>query len=86
MQGSKDNSNSRNASSPCRPWDAFVWSSARPENVQSMVAEAFGEFARPGSKDNGHLLGVWNRSHMGLSPQEFSAFCLLCRVQCRAAH
>ncbi len=27
------------------PWQAFVWSSARPENVASMVEDVFGEHA-----------------------------------------
>jgi hypothetical protein len=73
-----------------RPYEAFVWSSAQPENVWAMVETAFGEYAHavspnpkvstqakqdlasiPAPDRPGRLLGVWNRTSLGLSSAEF---------------
>lgn len=59
-----------------RPFEAFVWSSAQPDNVASMVNAAFQEFAlpvQPGTQeaDKGHIIGIWNRSHMDLTKEQY---------------
>ncbi|CAJ0749320.1 1767_t:CDS:2 [Entrophospora sp. SA101] len=42
----------------------MTWSSARPENVDLMVEEAFGDFRK-------HLLAVWGRDTFGMTEQEY---------------
>ena len=71
--------------SALRPWSVFVWSSAQPHNVRSMVEMGFGpryiqgvwqaeakksSLARAKSGE-GRLLGVWARDKMGLSESDY---------------
>jgi hypothetical protein len=73
-----------------RPWEAFVWSSAQPDNVRAMVELGFGKKYTAGiwtfesyedkmERNNtgaGKLLGVWARDKMGLTPSQYSGSCL----------
>ncbi|ORX36371.1 hypothetical protein BD324DRAFT_676275 [Kockovaella imperatae] len=72
------------SSIPIRPWSAFVWSSAQPHNVRSMVETAFGKYSetvwntesRQSRQDRqkrgeGRLLGVWARDKMGLDESDY---------------
>lgn len=68
-----------------RPWEVFVWSSAKPHNVRTMVEKAFGERWIKGvwdaeslegrndrlSQGEGRLLGVWARDKLGLSAVDY---------------
>ena len=70
----------RNAS---RPWEVFVWSSAQPHNVRTMLESTFdpehikglwGDKLNEDELDlseDGKVLGVWARDKMGLSDQEY---------------
>lgn len=69
-----------------RPWDAFVWSSAQPDNVRAMVELGFGKKYTGGlwgwekyedriareEAGVGKLLGVWARDKMGLTASQYS--------------
>jgi hypothetical protein len=55
-----------------RPWEVFVWSSAQPHNVRTMLESTF---------DPEHIKGIWGdqknvwaRDKMGLSDQEYCEF------------
>ncbi|KAK4688169.1 hypothetical protein P7C73_g1940, partial [Tremellales sp. Uapishka_1] len=68
-----------------RPWEVFVWSSAQPHNVRSMVEKAFGprwiegvwdeeDMGRKNDREKGgegRLLGVWARDQMGLDEADY---------------
>jgi hypothetical protein len=76
-----------------RPYEAFVWSSAQPDNVWSMVNASFGEHGdsirpqkairekayraladTPPQDRPGRLLGVWDRTSLGLSSADFGQY------------
>lgn len=51
-----------------RLWlDTMVWSSAKPNNVDAMVVEAFGD-------DRDGLVAVWARDTLGLNVQEYCTY------------
>jgi len=66
-----------------RPWEVFVWSSAQPHNVRTMLESTFDPEHIKGLwgdevnedeidlDDGGKVLGVWARDKMGLSDQEY---------------
>jgi len=66
-----------------RPWEVFVWSSAQPHNVRTMLESTFDPEHIKGLwgdevnedeidlEDGGKVLGVWARDKMGLSDQEY---------------
>lgn len=66
-----------------RPWEVFVWSSAQPHNVRTMLESTFDPEHIKGLwgdelnedeidlQDGGKVLGVWARDKMGLSDQEY---------------
>jgi hypothetical protein len=68
-----------------RPWEVFVWSSAKPHNVRPMVEKAFGERwiegvwepEDPEAREDRHetgegrLLGVWARDKLGLTAVDY---------------
>ncbi len=60
-----------------RPWECFVWSSAMPPSCSDMVEKAFKERSNLGPVSTkvkhrpGKLLGVWTRSEMGLSLEQY---------------
>lgn len=71
-----------------RGYEVFVWSSAQPHNVRTMVETAFGPRwiegvynAEKGNKEDagrlegeGRLLGVWARDMMDLNPHDYGEF------------
>ena len=72
-------------SSRTRPWEVFVWSSAQPLNVRTMVELGFGtkwiegvwdsesrhSKAEREKRGEGRLLGVWARDKMGLNEADY---------------
>lgn len=70
---------------PIRPLEAFVWSSAQPLNVRGMVELGFGtkwiqgvyeeenadEKRKRELRGEGRLLGVWARDKMGLNTADY---------------
>lgn len=70
---------------PNRPWEVFVWSSAKPHNVRAMVEKGFGPKWSQGiwtqesetkrrrrmETGEGRLLGVWARDRLGLTEVDY---------------
>ena len=68
-----------------RPWEVFVWSSAQPVNVRTMVELGFGtkwiegvwdsesrySKAEREKRGEGRLLGVWARDKLGLTEADY---------------